>query len=119
MSRPCFRKCQRHEAELRFATHRGDVAQATREALMSEKRRRSLFATEVNALNHEVRRQEEIFAGASRAINCAIIANTEHKLSVHSGYATAQVRDRLKFTHAIHSGFQMMPVCAVSTLSLT
>ena len=108
MSHPCLRNCQRHEAELRFATHRGDVTEATREALVSDKRRRSVFATEVNALNHEVRCQQEIFVRTSRPIDRAVIANTEHKLSVHSGYAAAQALDRLNFTHAIHSGSQMM-----------
>ncbi len=85
MSRPCLRNRQRYEAELRFAAHRGDVAQATREALVSDKLRRSVFAAEVNTLNHEVRSQQEIFARATRPIDRAVITNTEHKLSVHSG----------------------------------
>jgi hypothetical protein len=89
MSQPGLRNCQGYEAELRFAAHRGDVAQASREALVSDKRRRSLFAAEVNAFYQEVRSQQEIFARASGPIDRAVIANAEHKLSVHSGYATA------------------------------
>ena len=73
---------------------------------MSDKRR-SLFAAEVNTLNHEVRSQQEIFARATRPIDRTVIANTEHKLSVHSGYAMAQVLDPLEFSHAIQFGLSV------------
>jgi hypothetical protein len=59
----------------------------------------------VNTLNHEVRSQQEIFARATRPIDRAVIANAEHELSVHSGYATAQVLDPLEFGHAIRDTF--------------
>jgi hypothetical protein len=58
----------------------------------------------VNALDHQVRSQQEIFARASRPKNRAVIANAEHQLSVRSGYTTAQVLDPLEFSHAIQFG---------------
>jgi hypothetical protein len=74
-----IRGCQRHQAEARLATHGGDVAQAAGEAFPADIARRLRGGPKMHVLDQHVGGKEQILAAAARAVDGAIVADSQHQ----------------------------------------
>jgi hypothetical protein len=96
---------ERHQAEARLATHRGDVAQPARQRLVSDILGPVGRGPKMHAFEQQVRGEEQVVARAGRAVDGAVIADPEDQLTARRKlHAAPDALDERNFAASVNHG---------------